>query len=200
MAPLSLRIHGFTLIELMIVVTVIIVIMLLAIPSFASFRQRAALRGSTEQAVGFWNQARFEAAKRNQLVKVGVVSSGANYCLGADTTTDPADATPCNCFTAGACDVSIFPADPATGQEEWRGVTLIGTPTLGTNTGVAVIEPKRTGLTSSAMAGAITFKGPAGRRDYRVNLLVDRYGRAVLCGSNGAPDTMSDYTSRKCSP
>lgn len=198
----SRRIRGFTLIELMITLAVIVVIMLLALPSFASFQHRSALRGSSEQALGFWNQARFEAAKRNQMVKVGVKVSGSQFCLGATTTTvdDPDNDEPCNCFTVGACNVTIFPADPANNQAEWRGVTVSGTPTLGTNTGVAVIEPKRTALTATTMAGAISFAGPIGRRNYRVNLLVDRFGRAVLCGSNSAPDTMSDYTNRKCGP
>ena len=38
------RIRGFTLIELMITLTVVVVLLLIAIPSFLSFRQRAALR------------------------------------------------------------------------------------------------------------------------------------------------------------
>lgn len=196
MASASRRIRGFTLIELVITVTVAVVLMMLALPSFSSFRQRSALRGATEQAQSFWNQARFEAAKRNQLVKIGVMVSGTSYCLGATTTTlDATDHdTPCDCTTAGSCDVASFPSD----QEEWGGVTLNGTPTLGTDTGVAVIEPKRTALIDPDMAGTISFAGPDGPGDYRVNLRVDQLGRAVLCQSTSAPDNMSDYTDREC--
>jgi prepilin-type N-terminal cleavage/methylation domain-containing protein len=190
------RIRGFTLIELVITITVILVLMLLALPSFNAFQQRSALRGGAEQALGFWNQARLEAAKRNQLVKVGVSVTGSEFCLGATTTTiDAVDHdTPCDCQTAGACDVATFGAD----QDEWQGVTLNGTPTLGEDSGVAVIEPKRTVLIDPNMAGTISFDGPAGTKSYTLNLRIDRLGRGALCQSTSAPDEMSDYINREC--
>ena len=189
------RVLGFTIVELMITLAVVLVISLLAVPSFISFRQRAALRAAGEQAQGFWNQARLEAAKRNSLVKVGVFVDGDTYCLGAATTTDLADDEPCDC-TSDECNVAVFPTD----QAQWRGVTLNGTPTLGSDTGVAVIESRRTALTDPAMEGAISFAGPQGSNDYRLNLLVDRQGRATLCQSNAAVDKMSDYLTRNCDP
>lgn len=188
---------GFTLIELMVTLTVLVILSLLAVPSLNSFRQRSALRGASEQALGFWNQARFEAAKRNSMVKVGVFSSSGGYCLGAATTTDPADDDPCDCTTSGACDVAVFPALGE--QAQWQGVTLAST-TLGSSTGVAVIEPKRTGLTDSAQAGVISLLGPPGRESYRLNLRVDELGRAVLCESTSAANSMSDYSNRRCAP
>ena len=189
------RVLGFTMVELMITLTVVLVISLLAVPSFISFRQRSALRGAAEQAQGFWNQARLEAAKRNSLVKVGVFVDGDTFCLGAAQTTDTADDEPCDC-TSDECDVAVFPTD----QAEWRGVTLNGSPTLGSDSGVAVIESRRTALTDPAMAGAISFAAPEGSNDYRLNLLVDRQGRATLCQSNNAVDKLSDYLSRNCDP
>lgn len=199
------RIHGFTLIELMVTVAVITVIGILALPSFSSFRQRAALRAGSEQVVSFWNQARFEAAKRNQMVKVGVNVSGANFCLGAATTTDTADNTPCDCFTANACDVAGYPAPGAANQAEWKGVTFLVdagvTPSLGgVDNRVAVIEPKRGGLTEAGDVGALTFVGPNGSKDYKLNFIVDQFGRANLCESNLAADNMSDYNGRECDP
>lgn len=198
------RFKGFTLIELMVTLTVILVLMLLALPSFQSFRQRSALRGTAEQALGFWNQARFEAAKRNQMVKVGVSTSGSKFCLGAAATTDPADTAPCDCFTAAACDVARFPADPANDQNDWRGVTYYvvsgTTPTLGAGNAVAVIEPKRAGLATASQAGVVSFAGPPGRNAYRVNLNIDAFGRAQLCESATATQSMSDYADRRCSP
>jgi prepilin-type N-terminal cleavage/methylation domain-containing protein len=199
------RVFGFTLIELMVVLAVVAVISLLAVPSFISFRQRSTLRGAAEQAQSFWNQARLEAAKRNSLVKVGVYSSSGQFCLGATTST--IDATdhdePCNCLSSGACNIAVFPAiDPSTGsrQEEWRGVTLVGTPTLGENSGAAVIESRRTTLIDPDMAGAVTLQSPPGSNTYRLNLHVDRQGRSTLCESNAATDKMSDYSTRKCDP
>lgn len=202
------RVLGFTMVELMITLTVVLVISMIAVPSFISFRQRAALRAAAEQTQGFWNQARFEAAKRNSLVKVGVFANGASYCLGATTTT--IDATdhdePCDCLSDGECDVGVFPALVDVGgtivsdQSAWRGVTLNGTPTLGSDSGAAVLESRRTTLINPTMAGAISLAAPDGPNDYRLNMLVDRQGRATLCQSTNAPDKMSDYINRNCAP
>jgi len=203
------RTRGFTLIELMVTVAVVLVLGILAVPSFVSFRSRTALRGSTDEVVSFWNQARFEAAKRNQMVKVGIKTSGTNFCLGAATTTNANATTPCDCFTAGACNVAGFPAPPSAGtfdtQSEWAGVRFITvsgtTPTLGgTNNSVAVIEPKRGGLANSSAAGALTFADPVGGKDYRVNFRVDSLGRPLLCESTAAPAHMPEYIARSCAP
>jgi prepilin-type N-terminal cleavage/methylation domain-containing protein len=201
---------GFTLIELMVTLAVVIVLLLLALPSFRTFQQRSALRGAAEQSVQFWNQMRLESAKRNQMVKFGIVQSGSNFCLGAAQLTATEITTvnggtaltvPCDCFTAGACDVAVFPAD----QSEWKGATyrvVSGTPTLGAGNAVVVIEPKRTSLmpSSPSQAGVISFDGPARGKAYRLNMRIDEFGRALLCESASATDKMSDYASRRCSP
>jgi type IV fimbrial biogenesis protein FimT len=196
MARFRRKASGFTLIELMVSLAVIAILLLVAVPSFVALRQRQTLEATGEQVQGLWNQARLEAAKRNQLVKFGVYTSGGNYCLGAATTTDGTDSTPCDCTTAGACDVLAFPGL----QSDWREVTIVGTPTLGTNSGVVVIEPHRSSLTDFGDAGAITFAGPPGSRAYRLNLLVDGLGRSALCESTGATDRMPAFGARRCAP
>lgn len=194
------RALGVTLIELMVTMAVLVILAMMAVPSFQSFRQRAATRDAGDEALSFWNQARFEAAKRNAMVKVGVYHSGSTFCLGAATTTDPADSTPCNCSAAApstnACDVARFPAD----QNDWRSVTLSGTPTLGSNTGVAVIDPRLTSLTQSTDAGTVSFLSPQGNFRYKLNLHVDALGRGVLCESTADTRPMSDYVDRRCAP
>jgi len=186
-----------------------VILGMLAMPSFISFRQRASLRHGSEQVVAFWNQARFEAAKRNRMVKVGVNDDGAgHFCLGANTTDTVDDSTVCDCFTANSCDVANFPAAPTASfdtQSEWAGVTFVDvngtTPSLGgVNNSVAVIEPKRGGLTQASQVGALTFAAPKGPRDYKLNFIPDQFGRPILCESNLATDHMSDYANRACSP
>jgi type II secretory pathway pseudopilin PulG len=198
--------RGFTIIEMMTAVAVMIVLIAIAQPSFEGLRQRAAIRGAGEHLISFWNQARLEAAKRNAMVKVGVVqsSSGGIFCLGAATTSNPADTTPCDCTVpspaSNVCDVARFPGD----QSDWNRVTLGGI-TLGGGTNLSdieavVIEPKRTNLVVPTDAGTISLAGPSGQFAYRLNLAVDRFGRAQLCESTSAGDTLSDYNSRRCAP
>jgi type IV fimbrial biogenesis protein FimT len=194
------RIGGFTLVEMMITIAVVIILLIIAVPSFIAIRQRSTLGGAGDQVLSLWNQARMEAAKRNEMVKFSVNSSGANFCVGLATTTTTSDSTACDCFdpaaTTNQCNVAIYPA----AQAEWKGVTLSGTPTLGGNTGVVIIEPKRTGLTELSDAGAVTLAGPPGQAAYLLNLRVDPMGRAVLCESTSAGDHMPAYTERQCSP
>lgn len=208
MAQVSKRIRGFTVIELMVTVLVMLVLLAIAQPSFEGLRQRSAIRGAAENVLSFWNQARLEAAKRNELVKVGVVQTngGKEFCLGAATTTNAGDTTPCNCMevapSSNVCDIAIFPGP--NNQREWRGTTLAGV-TLGGGTVItaiqpAVIEPKRTNLVVAADDGSITLAGPSGQFAYRVNLQVDRFGRAVLCESTSATHKLSDYGTRQCAP
>jgi prepilin-type N-terminal cleavage/methylation domain-containing protein len=200
----ALLVRGFTLIELMVSLAVMLVLVAIAQPSFEGLRQRSAIRGAGEQVLGFWNQARLEAAKRNQMDKVGALqmNGGAGFCLGAAVAAEADDDTPCDCRQAApssdVCDIARFPAD----QSEWKGVFLagmtLGGGTLPTLTRPAVIEPKRTSLVVPADDGSLTLAIPPGRFQYRLNLHVDRFGRARLCESTLAPDHLAEYGTRRC--
>jgi prepilin-type N-terminal cleavage/methylation domain-containing protein len=196
--PVHRKQHGFTLIELMVTVGVVFVTLLIALPSFFAMRQRAALRGAAEETLTMWQQTRMEAAKRNQMVKFGVSGSGGAFCLGAATTTNASDDVPCDCTGVDTgpgkvCDVGTFPSN----TKEWRGVSLQGA-TLGQNTGVAVMDSKRSALTDSADAGGITFNGPPGRNAYSITLRVDQFGRAFICEPSSATNKMPDFSTRQC--
>lgn len=194
------RTFGFTLIELMVAIAVLAVLAVLAVPSFVDFRQRSAVRGASDQIVAFWGNARFEALRRDAPVKVGFRSSSGNICIGAALATDAADNTACDCFSAGSCDVASYPA----AQDDWKGVRVASNPTLGEDDGssaigVAVIDPKRGGLTQAADAGAILLRSPAGgSMDYRVNIVIDRNGRAFQCEPAAAPSKLPEFTNRQC--
>jgi prepilin-type N-terminal cleavage/methylation domain-containing protein len=204
--------RGFSLIELMVSIAVLVVIVALSVPSLQAVRQRATTRAAGDQLLSFWNQARLEAAKRNQMVKVSLTqsASGATFCLGAATTTDPDDTSPCDCTLAsgsGVCDVARYPnSGSAADNSVWGGAKLTGV-TLGQSNWPtasamvpAVIEPKRTALTDTADAGLITLAGPNGPRRYQIRLIVDGLGRAVVCEPSSAVDKLSDFNGRRCSP
>ena len=201
MASVSRRILGFTIIELMVALAVLVVLSALALPSFLGLRQRAGLRGASDQVFSFWNQARFEAIKRNSNVKVGVVQSSGStaFCLGAATTASTTVTTTCNCFTANACNVAHFPEIGGEGQ--WGNVTLASGSTLGpAGTIVVAIEAKRGLLTTAADAGSVTLAGPPGQYAYKMNINIDRLGRARLCESSSAANKLPDFADRRCSP
>ena len=194
---------GFTLIEMMVTLAVLFIFFIMAVPSFAGLKQRAAVRGAGDQVLGFWNEARFQAVKRNQLVKVGVrTGSNGAFCLGAATTTDEADATTCDCMSeapaTNVCDVMRYPAN----QSEWNKVTVSGISMGGTTSLLsikpAVIEPKRTTLTEAADKGTISLAGPPGQMAYKLNLYVDQLGRGLLCESSSSTARLPEYDKRRC--
>lgn len=197
--------EGFTLIELMVTISIVAILLVIAIPSFNEFRQRAALRGAADQIATFWGDARFEALRRNQFVKVGFVTSGANYCIGAATTTSSADDTPCDCKTAGACNISTFPTNAVTTefaakQTEWRSILVATATTMGDDDGgVIVIDPKRGNITEAADVGRISLKTPESTNaNYRLDIVFDRNGRAVICEPTAAPNKLPQFTNRRC--
>jgi type IV fimbrial biogenesis protein FimT len=190
------RLQGFTLIELMVTLAVMAILMAVAVPSFMEFRQRTALQGAADQLVSAWDQARFEALRRDTQLYVTLRNDSGSVCLGVDT------GSSCDCRAqsgeTGFCDVSAYPGDNA----NLGGVTAAANPTVGDDdtdgVGVAVIDPKRGGITDTGDWGGIALKGPPGGADYRLNFYVDTRGRAVVCEPADAPDKIPSYSDRRC--
>jgi type IV fimbrial biogenesis protein FimT len=180
------------LIELMVAVAVLAILMALAVPSFTAYQQRAVLRGAGDQLLNFWANARLAAVRENRNVIVSFrKNSGGSMCIGATTA-----AAACDCLGApAACNISRFP----TNQGEWRRVRVPADSTLGGGSGDVVIDPKRGNITDTGDAGVIFLQSPdGGSTDYRLNFVVDRNGRGVLCEPAAAPSKLPQYSDRQC--
>ena len=108
---------GFTVIELMVTVAVMLILLMIAMPSFEGLRQRSAIRGAGEQVLGFWNQARLEAAKRNAAGEGQrkPERKRREFCLGAARTADPADDDACDCFETDISRCALLRCGPLPG-------------------------------------------------------------------------------------
>lgn len=190
------RVQGFTLIELMVTLAVMAILTVVAVPAFMEFRQRTALQGAADQFVSAWDQARFDALRRDANLFVSLRNDSGAVCLGVDTT----GACDCRSTATGTdvCDVSTYPGDNA----NLSGVTAAANPTLGDDdsdgAGLAVIDPKRGGITDTGDWGGIALKGPPGSADYRLSFYVDTRGRAVVCEPADAPSKIPAYGDRRC--
>lgn len=72
--------RGFTLIEVMISITVLGIVLMLGLPSFASWLQNQQLRAATEGLLNGLQTARAEAIRRNLLVQI-VVGPGTGWSV-----------------------------------------------------------------------------------------------------------------------
>lgn len=181
------RLRGFTLIELMVTIAVLAILLMMALPSFSDFRARSAARGAAEQLVSAMNMAKFEAVKRDRLVKVVFARDGDRMCIGTALASGVGDDISCDCFTANACDIARFPAE----QAEWRRATWVGDPTMGNNgtagAGVVVIDPKLGLITEAGDAGSIVVNASNGDVNYRLSFDISALGRASVCVPSGSP-------------
>jgi type IV fimbrial biogenesis protein FimT len=100
--------HGFTLIEVMVALTVLAILISLGAPSFAEWLQSQRIRASAEAIVNGMQAARAEAIKQNLPVVVGLEPPmpGWTVCLASvtpcDSTTPAADVIQSKSGQAGA--------------------------------------------------------------------------------------------------
>ena len=93
------RMRGFTLIELMVTVTIGVILMMLAIPGFDSFRKNAELTSASNSLMASLNAARSEAMKKGTNSMVMPTDAGGSwnagwkvFSFGATNTTQTFDA------------------------------------------------------------------------------------------------------------
>jgi type IV fimbrial biogenesis protein FimT len=74
------RIHGFTLVELMVTIGILAFLMLAAAPSVGAWIENSRLRASAESILNGLQRARAEAVSRNTLVRFQLTSTADNGC------------------------------------------------------------------------------------------------------------------------
>ena len=75
---------GFTLVELMIAVAVMVILAMLAVPSFTTYMEKSRLRGAADDVVNLIAQARQAGVKYDRDVNLAVEGNGNVWCLGAN--------------------------------------------------------------------------------------------------------------------
>jgi type IV fimbrial biogenesis protein FimT len=86
--PPRLRSTGFTLLELMITITVLAIIVGIGVPSFTNIIRTNRLASQTNEMLASFAVARSEAVKRGTLVTMCPANAAQNNCAGTDVWSD----------------------------------------------------------------------------------------------------------------
>ena len=177
-----LKLHGITLVEVLVVVAIISILAAIAVPSFIEQLQQQRVEGAAEGLVAAMQNAKAEAIKTNNDMRIVFTSSG-----GVCTSTDCSNAsnanldwcygmtnkTTCNCTISDSC---------ATGSvvqgTDYSGVSI----TFNTS-----ISRNFDSLRGAATSGTIRFF--AGNRSLGVT--TSSLGRIRICKDNNS--TLSGY-------
>lgn len=184
---LRFRQPGFTLIEMLVAVAVLVIMAALAVPAFNEFFEKARLRGATDDVVSFFNAQRLAAVKSDRQVRVSVHGADGDWCVGARMAADPTPGQ--QVPAAAACDCS----DDASECLVEGQAAVLSSASLGNASNRATIDAgdiavtydgRRGTLTPLAAGGNVVLSSSSGRWRLRVDVLALGQTRAcVVSGS-----------------
>jgi len=163
--------RGFTLIEMMISVAVLIVLVAIVAPSFNNFFDKYRVKRAADTFSSFLINSKSEAIKWNKSVSAVITGTGATWCVGMT------EAATCNCSTGGAC--QIDGVDRVISSTAFKGVQLLGPATASTP---HVFEFK-TNRGTVAGNDSVELESAAG---LKLNVVVSQVGRIRLCSPGGS--------------
>jgi type IV fimbrial biogenesis protein FimT len=186
---------GFTVIELLIAVTVAAIILALAMPSYQDVINKRAVTNAAERTATFIALARSESVKRNEAITIKMDTTGNGFCIGITSEAD------CDCFETGAAEADFCQIDDggsttrvAITDEAMENVSMPPALSSGLVAKTSVrltFDPVRGILdTVNDSAGEVLFTSRNDNFALRVDTVLS--GRVELCTPSGK--TVPGYT------
>ena len=166
---------GFTLIELMITIAVLVILVTLAAPAFNLAEQRRVI-GAAESALDQIQTARSEAIKQGRDIHFVSQIDGNTWCHGISNT--PAcDCTVDDKTAANACTIVMAggeaPVLRTTSSDDFRNITMTGAQSITFNHVRGTVEGNRSDLVITSSPN-----------NFEMRVQINPIGRPSVCGTN----------------
>lgn len=191
------NVRGFTLVELMITLAVLVILTLLAVPSFQDYMQKARVRGAADQLTDMLARARVASVKNNLPVSVKAGSDSGGWCVGSTQAIEPAAWAP-RSLTAASCDcLDNDPVCHVEGEKLMVASSSFGSsPPSMTPTAIDFSYSAKLGgisengapgqaFLASSTARSFLVTSPNGR--YQASVVVTPLGQSYICIPSGKP-------------
>jgi len=178
-------IPGFTLIELMVVITILGISITLAVPSWNRVTQKRLLTGTAERIAATLAVAQTEAQKRGQAISLAYSrTNDQNWCVGASVGLSGCDCTETDSGSAQYCTIDGTPTSLA--NETTRSVNLISATDSQPAGGNSFItfDPVRGILQPAGDRLQLTFESSGGQ--YQLRVLVGPTGLLKICNPDSS--------------
>ncbi len=175
-------VRGFTLLELMVTITVLGILVALAVPSYSSLINRNRVRNAAEQMRSDFSLARSEALKRSSNVTISFARSadGATWCYGLNS------GGSCDCTATAGADVCALDVESGVrirrvvDNAAYRGVSMTNISHSGCSTSCNLTM---NAVRPTMAAGTVEFTSMA---DQVVRVVTTSMGRIRMCSPSGS--------------
>jgi prepilin-type N-terminal cleavage/methylation domain-containing protein len=174
------NISGFTLIELMVVITILGISITLAVPSWNRVTQKRLLTSTAERVAASLAIAQTEAQKRSQAVSLSYNrTDDQHWCVGASVGSGGCDCTETDSGSAQYCTIDGTPTSLA--NEANRSVNLINATDSQPAGGNSLItfDPVRGILEPAGDKLQLTFESSGGQ--YQLRVIIGPTGLLKIC-------------------
>lgn len=181
------KVLGFTLIELMIAITVAIILATLGAVSMREFFLRSKVRSAADDLAGQIALARAEAMRTDRNTSINVLaasasswcSGGRQFVLGSGTTEGitlaSGDAPTCDCSTSDVANCVVAAKTSLVKSTDYAGVDLSA------GGGTALQFDRKIGTLKVLAPQTISLRSNAKPTKYQLNVVVTPMGHARVC-------------------